>query len=198
MLVAAQAADQTTDAAREMSKKAATLKAPPPVEKPFFLVNDNRVTVSQFSGGVPGYAKNSQSTTLAYTHYDTWAYGSNSFSLLTSKYDHGAATAPCLGSVLAPTGLCAGGVAASASIRSTFGWNELFDTNAFSVGPLTNISFLVGADASLSNIFTASSNYDVLAGLQFGFSLPYKGYFNISPMYFQRMQHGAQLMPPSF
>ncbi|WP_420964915.1 hypothetical protein [Bradyrhizobium sp. B120] len=198
MLVAAQAADQTTDPAREMPKKAVTLKAPPPAEKPFFLVNDNRVTVSQFSGGVPGYAKNSQSSTLAYTHYDTWAYGSNSFSLLTSKYDHGAATAPCLGSVLAPTGLCAGGVAASASIRSTFGWNELFDTNAFSVGPLTNISFLVGADASLSNIFTASSNYDVLAGLQFGFSLPYKGYFNVSPMYFQRMQHGAQLMPPSF
>ncbi|WP_210184222.1 hypothetical protein [Bradyrhizobium macuxiense] len=198
MLAAAQAADQATTDNRDMSKKAVRLKAPPPAEKPFFLINDNRVTFSSFAGGVPGYAANSQSSTLAFTHFDAWAYGTNSFSLLMSKYDHGAATAPCLGSVLAPTGLCAGGVAASASIRSTLGWNELFDTKIFSAGPLTNISFLVGADAIATNIFTASSNYDVLAGLQFGFKLPYKGYFNISPMYFQRLQHGAQLEPPGF
>ncbi len=199
MLAAAHAADQAASDTGNTPKTTLRLKAPPRAEKPFFLINDNRVTFSSFSnGGVPGYAANSQSSTLAFTHFDAWAYGTNSFSLLMSKYDHGAATAPCLGPVLAPTGRCAGGVAGQASIRSTLGWNELFDTNIFSAGPLTNISFLVGSDALLTNVFTASSNYDVLAGLQFGFKLPYKGYFNLSPMYFQRMQHGAQLHPPSF
>ena len=81
MLVAAQAADQTTDAAREIPKKAVTLKAPPPADTPLFLLIDHRVTASQLSGAVPGSSMASPRSTLASTHYDAGAYCRSRFSL---------------------------------------------------------------------------------------------------------------------
>jgi len=196
MLAGAQAADQATDDHRATPVKAVKLKAPP-AEKPFFLINDNRITFSQFTGGVPGYSSHAQGTTAAFTHFDAWAYGSNTFALLMTKGDHSMPTAPCTGIVAAPMGRCAGASVAAASIRSTFGWNELFDTQAFAVGPLTNISFLTGADVYTTNLLTSSGQTSVLAGLQFGFQLPYKGYVNISPLFSRRRAFGANTYPPS-
>ena len=76
--------------------------------------------------------------------------------------------------------------------RSTFGWNEIFNTKAFSVGPLHNISFEVGMDANTENNFLAPAKRDVVAGLQFAFDLPYKGYFNVAPLvYWEFSNHNA-------
>jgi hypothetical protein len=43
---------------------------------------------------------------------------------------------------------CPGYTEISGFFRSTFVWNQIFNTKAFSVGPLTNIEFAVGADAN--------------------------------------------------
>src|SRR4030081_3329233 len=93
---AAQAADQVTP---DIPRKAVPFKAPPKAELPFFLINDNRITFSQFKGALPGFSAGSQQTTVAFTHFDAWAYGTNSFSLLATQFDHSVPTAPCFGSV---------------------------------------------------------------------------------------------------
>ena len=76
--------------------------------------------------------------------------------------------------------------------RSTFGFNEIFNTKAFTMGPLRNVSFEVGMDANTENNFLAPAKRDVVAGLQFAFDLPYKGYFNVAPlMYWEFSNHNS-------
>ena len=186
----------TGASAADLAKDKPVLKAKPAAEKPFFLINDNRVTYSYYgSAAVPGYTRNASTNTLAFTHFDAWAYGTNTVSILYSKYDHAVPTPPCVGNLAGPAGPCAGGAVGLFSVRSTLGWNELFDTKAFSVGPLTNISFLAGASMAPFNLLTATSGSGVIAGLQFGFALPYKGYFNIAPVYSQDWGYTNNALP---
>ncbi|TWB87806.1 hypothetical protein FBZ93_120104 [Bradyrhizobium macuxiense] len=198
MTCLAAAADQSADVRKEPTKAPLAKKAPAP-EKPFFFINDNRITVANFpSVAVPSFSAKSNLITTAFTHFDAWAYGTNTFSLLRNQWDHSAPMTPCVGPAIGfPVGQCAGATQNIASLRSTLGWNELFGTNAFSAGPLTNISFLGGADVMVSNVGAAVSQTAVVAGLQFGFALPYKGYLNISPLYFQRWQYNSIFGDPS-
>jgi hypothetical protein len=131
----AQAADQGTDV--RMPAKVLKLKAKPQAERPFFLINDNRITYSWYRGAIPGFSAKSSNNAATYTHFDAWAYGTNLVALQYLTSDHSAPTAPCVGAVSGPVGQCAGATFASALVRSTLGWNELFDTKAFSPGFLS-------------------------------------------------------------
>ena len=93
-----------------------------------------------------------------------------------------------------PAGLadCAGATEIYGLFRSTFGFNEIFNTKAFTMGPLRNVSFEVGMDANTENNFLAPAKRDVVAGLQFAFDLPYKGYLNVAPLvYWEFSNHNA-------
>ena len=47
-------------------------------------------------------------------------------------------------------------------------------------------------DANTENNFLAPAKRDVVAGLQFEFDLPYKGYFNVAPLvYWEFSNHNA-------
>ena len=60
------------------------------------------------------------------------------------------------------------------------------------MGPLHNVSFEVGMDANTENRFFGAAKRDVVAGLQFEFALPYKGYVNVSPlMYYEFANHNS-------
>ena len=49
-------------------------------------------------------------------------------------------------------------------------------------------------DANTENNYLAPAKRDVVAGLQFAFDLPYKGYFNVAPlMYYEFSNHNAFL-----
>lgn len=197
MMGVAQAADTQTKVADKKPVKVKALKAQSPLEAPFFLINDNRITYAYYKGSSPGYSNNAGKQVAAFTHFDAWSLGTNNVNLLYVKLDHSVPTLPCFGPVQnIPVGQCAGGVAGLASIRSTLGWNELFDTKAFSVGPLTNISFLGGVDASITDVSTAPASHGVLTGLQFSFALPNRGYFNISPYYSKEWEHGTIAYSP--
>jgi hypothetical protein len=76
-------------------------------------------------------------------------------------------------------------------VRSTFGFNEIFNTKAFSMGPLRNVSFEVGADAGTQNSFLGPAKRDFVAGLQFAFDLPYNGFFNVAPLAYKEIGHSA-------
>jgi hypothetical protein len=181
------------------------VKAPPPVaDAPFFFVIDDRVTYSYiFTGTDPGnYTVNpdgsvngkTAKSVYSFTHFDAWAYGTNFFTISLFKSDHNDPASPCINAGVTDAfnpGNCAGASEIYGLVRSTFGWNELFHTKAFSAGPLHNISFEVGADANAENNYLAPAKRDFVAGLQFAFDLPYKGFFNVAPLAYKEINHNA-------
>src|ERR1700690_2962997 len=135
------------------------VKAKPVPDVPFFFVIDDRATYSYMPKGTdpgafsvkPGGGINGTTAKSVYsfTHFDAWAYGTNFFTISMFKSDHNDPAGPCSTAGVLLSGAaanCAGATEFYGLIRSTFGWNELFGTKAFSMGPLHNISFEVGAD----------------------------------------------------
>src|SRR5450631_2045498 len=180
------------------------VKAKPVADAPFFFVIDDRVTFSWMPRGTdPGVFSVRPNGTIdgytakqvySFTHFDAWAYGTNFFTISMFKSDHNDPAVPCINAgVLANGSLqtCAGATEFYGLIRSTFGWNELFNTKMFSVGPLHNISFEVGADGETENNFLGPAKRDFVGGLQFAFDLPYKGYFNVAPLAYYEFNHNA-------
>jgi hypothetical protein len=172
-------------------------KAKPIIDQPFFFVNDNLLTYAvQFNATDPGVTAHTVKQIYAYTHFDVWAYGTNFITLSLAKSDHADPAAPCGDPFNANPGNCAGAAEFYGLIRSTFGWNQLFNTKMFSVGGvLNNISFEVGVDGEAENQYLAPNKKDVVAGLQFAFDLPYKGFLDIAPLYYQEWNHNAYLTP---
>jgi hypothetical protein len=174
------------------------VKAPTQIaDVPFFLVIDNRATYSYiFSGTDPGAFAIRPNGTIdgktekqvySFTHFDAWQYGTNFFTASMYKSGHNDPASPCANAGVLFTGApanCAGATEIYGLFRSTFGFNEIFNTKAFSIGPLRNVSFEIGADAGTMNTFLAPAKRDLVAGLQFAFDLPYKGYFNVAPLLF--------------
>ena len=174
-------------------------KAKPVADVPFFFVNDNLITYAvQFNATDPGVTAHTVKQVYAYTHFDVWAYGTNFITLSLAKSDHADPASPC-GDPFAPAGVanCAGAAEFYGLIRSTFGWNQIFNTKQFSMGPLANISFEVGVDGEAENQFLAPNKKDVVAGLQWAFDLPYKGFLDIAPLYYQEWNHNAFLQAGS-
>ena len=90
----------------------------------------------------------------SFTHFDAWAYGTNFFTISMFKSDHNDPAAPCINAGVSVTfapANCAGATEIYGLFRSTFGFNEIFNTKAFSMGPLHNVSFEVGMDANTEN-----------------------------------------------
>nr|WP_246752479.1 hypothetical protein [Bradyrhizobium diazoefficiens] len=170
----------------------AAVKPVPPV--PFFTVVDDRLTYAYMPNGTdPGFARSTAKQVVAFTHFDAWAYGTNFANLALFKSDHSDPAAPC-----SPTGRkgCAGALDFAGSIRSTIGFNQVFNTSTFSVGPLHNVSLEVGADGKVENNALDPARLVGFAGLQFAFDLPYKGFFNVAPMYFKEVNYSAFLPAP--
>ena len=96
----------------------------------------------------------------SFTHFDAWAYGTNFFTISMFKSGHNDPASPCVAPGVTITG-CAVRRTAPAPreiyglFRSTFGFNEIFNTKAFTMGPLRNVSFEVGMDANTENNFLA-------------------------------------------
>jgi len=179
-------------------------KAKPVADLPFFFVIDDRVSYSWMPKGTdPGAFSvrpngsingTTAKSVYSFTHFDAWAYGTNFFTISMFKSDHNDPAGPCTnaGTIFGVPANCAGATEIYGLFRSTFGFNELFNTKAFSYGPLHNVSLEVGMDANSENTFLAPAKRDVVAGLQFAFDLPYKGYINVAPlMYWEFSNHNA-------
>jgi hypothetical protein len=189
------------------------VKAAKPVKDlPFFLVIDDRITYSWMPNGTDpgayslkpnggGFNGNTAKSVYSFTHFDIWQYGTNFFTISMFKSDHNDPASPCIGSTLNSTQnsatvtgfntVCAGATEFYGLFRSTLGWNEVFGTKMFSMGPLHNISFEWGADIEAENSFLAPAKRDFVAGLQFAFDLPYKGYINVAPLAYKEINHNS-------
>jgi hypothetical protein len=180
-------------------------KAKPVADAPFFMVNDNRFTYAYiFSGTDPGYFSRNPDGSIngkeekqvyAFTHFDVWAYGTNFFSATLTKSGHNDPASPCTnaGVVGSAPADCAGASEIRGQFRSTLGFNEIFNTKAFTIGPLHNVSFNIGADAGTGNTSVAFAPFGFVAGLQFAFDLPYNGYLNVSPLLNKQYNHSGPL-----
>ncbi len=185
---AAFAADQ----APQPVKAAKATKAVPQI--PFFFINDNRLTYAfEPNGKSPSFRGPTERHTLAFTHFDAWAYGTNLVNIRATKSSQNNPASPCRTSYSG----CSGAMEYVGFIRSTVGFNQVFNTKAFSVGPLRNVSLEVGGGAGVKNDYTALEARHMVAGLQFSFGLPYKGYLNISPMIHKAWYYTA-LVTPAF
>jgi len=186
--------------AADLPVKAAK-KAP---DLPFFLVVDDRVTFSYiFDARQPGaWTANGNGTfnakttkqVYSFTHFDLWAYGTNFFTISLYKSDHNDPAGPCTnaGTIFGAPASCAGATEIYGLFRSTFGWNQIFNTKTFTMGPLQNISFEVGMDANTENRYFGAAKRDVVGGLQFAFDLPYKGYIDVAPLvYWEFANHNS-------
>ncbi len=167
---------------------------------PFFFVNDNTVSLSyRFTATDPGDFTPAQGSgfgksILNFTHFDVWGYGTNFFTIDLLKSGALDPAAPCFG----PGPGCpnpTGSTEIYGLIRSTLGFNELFHTKAFSMGPLLDVSFEIGGDANTQNNYVGPAKRDIVAGLEFTFALPYKGHLNISPLYYKEWNHNNFLTP---
>jgi hypothetical protein len=179
-------------------------KAKPVADLPFFFVIDDRVTFSWMprgtdpgvfsvkpNGGIDG---NTAKQVYSFSHFDAWAYGTNFFTISMFKSDQNDPAGPCINAGVLPSGLaatCAGATEFYGLIRSTFGFNQLFNTHAFTMGPLHDVSFEVGADGETENNFLAPAKRDFVAGLQFAFDLPYKGFLDVAPLAYYEFNHNA-------
>jgi hypothetical protein len=180
------------------------VKAKPIADLPFFFVIDNRLTYSFIPNGTDpgafsakpggGIDGSTAKQVVSFTHFDVWAYGTNFFLVSAYKSDHNDPASPCSNAGVLLSGAsanCAGATEFYSLVRSTFGWNELFNTKTFSAGPLHNISFEIGADIEGENTFLGPAKRDLVAGLQFAFDLPYKGFFNVAPLAYKEINHNA-------
>jgi hypothetical protein len=202
----ASAADPSIDAAPMQ------VKSKPIPDIPFFLVVDDRLTYSYtfngtqpgtYSGGYNGVPASDKvdKQTYSFTHFDAWAYGTNALNIGVVKSNHTDPAAPCIvtdrvaasaTSITAlPTGDCAGATDVYANLRSTFGFNQIFNTKMFSFGPLHNVSLEIGGDVGAYNGYTASAKRAFVSGVQFAFELPYKGYFNVAPLLYKEYNHNS-------
>lgn len=175
-----------TASAADMPAKAVKPAAP----APFFFVNENSIGYRyEFLATNPGAGK-SPKHVLNFTHFDVWAYGTNFFTVDWLKATNGSQTpaAPCDNPLSGTTG-CPGFTEIYGFFRSTFGFNQIFNTKAFSYGPLTNVSLMVGADLNTDNTTLGSAKRSIEAGLQFSFATPYKGFLNLTPTVYKEWQH---------
>src|SRR6266481_7971520 len=155
------------------------VKAKKAADLPFFLVIDDRVTFSWMPKGTdPGVFSvrpdgsingTTAKQVYSFTHFDAWAYGTNFFTISTFKSDHNDPANPCTNAGVIQTGGfggpttpadCAGATEIYGLVRNTFGFNEVFNTKAFSIGPLHNVSFEIGADANSENTYFAPAKRD--------------------------------------
>lgn len=166
--------------------------APAPMPFPYFLVNDNRLTFAYLpDGATPPFPGKAAGNVFAFTHYDVWDYGTNFVNLGLIKFSHHSGGAPCT----IPYQGCSGMDAVFGQVRSTLGFNQIFDTKAFSLGPLRNVSFEAGVDFYVQNNTTGSAYRGFMAGLEFAFDLPYKGHLEFSPLVYQYVNYAGFVAP---
>ena len=166
-------------------------QAKPDDNVPFFLLVDNRASFAyQSTATQPGITSKTAKQIFEFSHLDIWRYGTNLVIVDSLKSDHADPAAPCL-SPTGPTTGCAGATEIYGLFRSTLGFNEILNTTTFSKGPLRDVSLLIGGDAQREDRYSSAYKHDVAAGPQFAFDLPYKGFLNVSPLYYKEANHNA-------
>ena len=156
------------------------LKAPPPTPTPpFFIVNDTSISFTYFpnatdpgvsgsSNSVPGGVSGQGNSFARYQgsldHFDVWHYGTN---LIHAEFDQYGPQDPNEGIP---------GTAGSREFfgfaQSTFGWNELTNSKAFSNLITKDVSLMFRITGGVQDDFLSEQTTQYAPGLMFDLNLP--------------------------
>lgn len=128
----------------------------------------------------PGTFKDVHENAVNLSHADEWDYGANFFSLDVEQFTRQDAT-----NWAGATNSQNGGSRSTGSgefyglFRSSLSGDKVFDTKAFSFGPIKDVSMEVGADWCTQNDAFASNKKMIVAGPKFDIDMP-KGFWSVS------------------
>lgn len=128
----------------------------------------------------PGTFKDVHENAVNLSHADGWAYGSNFFSLDVEQFTRQDATNVAGNFDMNGESKSTGSGEFYGLFRSTFSGNKIFNTKAFSFGPLSDIGLQIGADWCTQNDTFASNKKMIVLGPEFSFDLPNHGFFNVA------------------
>ena len=166
----------------------------PPEPDSLFLFSDTSVSFWHiFNASEPGIGTDIQKNVITLSHFDVWDLGTNFVNVDFLWSDNHDPAAPWGGIdyPIPPEGIGVGAFEVYGFFRSTLSWNSLFDTQAFTVGPLKDVSFYFGADANTKNTAFAPEKFDIVLGTQFAFNLIGTGYLNVAPVLYQEWNHNG-------
>jgi len=123
--------------------------------------------------------------TVTVTHVDGYAYGTNFINISGTAW--GAKDRSTTGGSF--SGQEQGGQSVFAVGRFALSGNKIFNTTAFSYGPLTDISLDIGGNAGVHNNTFASETRAFVIGPQFSFDLPEKGFANLAFHMYKEWNH---------
>ncbi|HXT78694.1 MAG TPA: hypothetical protein VN702_03950 [Acetobacteraceae bacterium] len=155
----------------------------------FFIVNDNSISYHyEFTATNPGAGVTGKHV-ISLSHFDVWRYGTNFINVDWLRATNGTTTpaSPC-GFPNPNTG-CPGYTEWYGLVRSTLAWNKIFSTQTFNIGPLTDVSFLVGADLNTDNTTLQSRKRSIEGGIQFSLATPYEGFLNAGFVAYKEWQN---------
>ncbi len=122
----------------------------------------------------PGYPGSTPENAINLSYANAWTYGSNFFSLDFEQFNLGDAS-----HTIAPQSNL-GSSEFYGVFRTTLSGDKIFHTNAFAIGPFSDIGFQLGGDYDVQNDSFASYKRLLVAGPEFDVALP-KGFWSISP-----------------
>ena len=173
-----------------------TVKANPPAESPFWIVNDNSWSYAWAFHATDPFVGATNKQILSFTHFDVWRYGTNFFNIDGLKSDLRDPATPCgFGAPGLANAGCEGATEIYGFFRSTLGWKQLWGFQGY--GWLSNISFKVGGDYNTENNAASPAKRDVVAGLQFDFDLPFGIHLAVSPLAYFEKNHNAFITTPT-
>jgi hypothetical protein len=131
--------------------------------------------------------------TFTFTHVDGWTYGTNFINISGTKWG----AKDRVNSAGSFSGDGEGAQSVFAVGRFAFSGNKIFNTNALSYGPLTDISLDTGGNWGVHNDTFASETRAFVIGPQFSFDLPEKGFANFAVHYYKEWNHDAFAVGPA-
>ena len=166
---------------------------------------DDRVTYSYIPKGTdpgmftvnPDGSINGKTAKQVYsfTHFDAWAYGTNFFTISMFKSDHNDPATPCIAPGVTINGRVrptapARPKSTACSARPSAGTRSSTPRPS-PWGRCTTFRSKSAWMPTPKTTYLAPAKRDVVAGLQFAFDLPYKGYFNVAPLVYKEINHNA-------
>jgi hypothetical protein len=163
-----------------------------PASAPFFIYSDTSVSYSyNFTTREPNLLFPASKNVFTVNHVDAWKFGSNYLNIDLLKSDSRDPEAPWGGPgyPVPSWGISVGAFEFYGLYRGSLSFNQMFNTVAFTFGPVSDVSLFFGGDIESKNTAMAPRKRDVIVGLQAAFKVP--GYFNVSASLYKEWNHNG-------
>lgn len=163
-----------------------------PAGSGFFVYSDTSVSYSfNFTTTEPNLLFPATKNVFTLNHVDAWKYGTNYVNLDILKSDNKDPEAPWGGPGYPVPwyGISDGALEVYGLYRGSLSLNQMFNTVAFTFGPVSDVSLYFGGDFNSKNNAMAPRKRDILVGIQAALKVP--GYLNVSASFYKEWNHNG-------